>query len=305
MSLLGGIIGAGSSLLGGIIGNRAAAKQQEASHQFAREQQDESEALQREFAQNGIRWRVEDAKAAGLHPLFALGGGGSAYTPSAQSVSFGSDNHMGRAVSEAGQHIARSIQPSMTAEQRETHQAQLEALRAASLRDTAHADYYASLAGRARTEPASAPFPQVPSSAHTNPDFHTSVQNPDLRKRGIGIVEVKPSEATSFAAGDRSSAAATDVAWKRYTYQDGKGRANHIWLPNANSFGEAMESVSESFAMMLAMLNVNISRNPNFMDEAREFIPFSGVFHDLSDAIWRLRHPELWRSRKPKPPGLK
>lgn len=29
--------------------------------------------LQREFAQHGIRWRVEDAKAAGVHPLFALG----------------------------------------------------------------------------------------------------------------------------------------------------------------------------------------------------------------------------------------
>lgn len=29
--------------------------------------------LQREFAQHGIRWRVEDAKAAGVHPLYALG----------------------------------------------------------------------------------------------------------------------------------------------------------------------------------------------------------------------------------------
>lgn len=32
-----------------------------------------NEALQREFAQNGVRWRVADARAAGIHPLAALG----------------------------------------------------------------------------------------------------------------------------------------------------------------------------------------------------------------------------------------
>lgn len=38
---------------------------------------------QKEFAQNGIRWRVADAKAAGLHPLAALGAQGVSYSPSA------------------------------------------------------------------------------------------------------------------------------------------------------------------------------------------------------------------------------
>lgn len=38
---------------------------------------------QKEFAQNGIRWRVADAKAAGLHPLAALGAQGASYSPSA------------------------------------------------------------------------------------------------------------------------------------------------------------------------------------------------------------------------------
>ena len=38
---------------------------------------------QKEFAQNGIRWRVADAKAAGLHPLAALGALGASYSPSA------------------------------------------------------------------------------------------------------------------------------------------------------------------------------------------------------------------------------
>lgn len=38
---------------------------------------------QKEFAQNGIRWKVADAKAAGLHPLAALGASTASYSPSA------------------------------------------------------------------------------------------------------------------------------------------------------------------------------------------------------------------------------
>lgn len=40
------------------------------------------EDLQREFAQNSIQWRVNDAKKAGIHPLAALGSQGISYNPS-------------------------------------------------------------------------------------------------------------------------------------------------------------------------------------------------------------------------------
>lgn len=36
---------------------------------------------QREFAQKGIRWRVSDAKKAGIHPLFALGANTASFSP--------------------------------------------------------------------------------------------------------------------------------------------------------------------------------------------------------------------------------
>lgn len=62
------------SSIGGIAGglitnafNRSAAKKQA--------------ALQKEFAQSGVQWRVEDAKKAGIHPLAALGFQGTSYTP--------------------------------------------------------------------------------------------------------------------------------------------------------------------------------------------------------------------------------
>lgn len=44
-------------------------------------------ALQREFAQNSIQWRVADAKKAGIHPLAALGAQGTSYTPMDMSQS--------------------------------------------------------------------------------------------------------------------------------------------------------------------------------------------------------------------------
>lgn len=42
--------------------------------------------LQREFAQNSIQWKVNDAKQAGLHPLAAIGAQGTSYTPVHQDV---------------------------------------------------------------------------------------------------------------------------------------------------------------------------------------------------------------------------
>jgi len=49
---------------------------------FQRETNAANEALQREFAKSGIRWKVEDARAAGIHPLFAVGAGGASFSPS-------------------------------------------------------------------------------------------------------------------------------------------------------------------------------------------------------------------------------
>lgn len=53
-------------------------------------------AQAREMATHGIRWKVEDAKAAGLHPLFALGGSGATYSPAVAPV-FDQSQNLGRA----------------------------------------------------------------------------------------------------------------------------------------------------------------------------------------------------------------
>lgn len=69
---------------------------------FQKEANDDNRAAQEAFAQHGVRWRVADAKAAGLHPLYALQGAGASYTPSAQPVMTAAEGaNMGQAVGRA------------------------------------------------------------------------------------------------------------------------------------------------------------------------------------------------------------
>lgn len=84
---------------------------------------DRQATLQKEFAQNGIRWRVEDAKAAGIHPLFALGGPGASFSPVA---TFGDGPSVGDRLSNLGQDISRAVDSTRTAPERAS--ARLEAL---------------------------------------------------------------------------------------------------------------------------------------------------------------------------------
>lgn len=75
-----------------------------------------NEQLQKDFAQQGIRWKVADAKAAGIHPLYALGATTHSYSP--VSVGTTADTSLGSAVASAGQDISRSINATRTAPER-------------------------------------------------------------------------------------------------------------------------------------------------------------------------------------------
>jgi len=114
----GNIISAGIGAAASLIGGRKSQKGQEAANA-------QNEALQREFAQNGIRWKVADAQAAGLHPLYALGGAGAAYQPSAQNVMAGP----AASLDAVGQNISRAVQASASSHEQEANRLQLELLR--------------------------------------------------------------------------------------------------------------------------------------------------------------------------------
>lgn len=73
--------------------------------------------LQREFAQHGIRWKVADAQAAGIHPLYALGASTSSFSP----VSVGATNAMSPLAemsSKMGQDLSRAVDSKRTGEER-------------------------------------------------------------------------------------------------------------------------------------------------------------------------------------------
>lgn len=90
--MLAEAISIGSNLLSGLFGQSQANKQ-------AKQQA----ALQREFAQNAIQWKVDDAKKAGVHPLYALGAQTTSYAP----VSTG--DSLTPALRSAGQDLSRAV----------------------------------------------------------------------------------------------------------------------------------------------------------------------------------------------------
>lgn len=96
-------VGAGANLLGGWLGSQA---QEDARAQNA--------MMQTVFAKNGIRWRVEDARAAGIHPLYALGASTQSFAPS----SVGGDP-FAQSISAAGQDISRAINATRPLEERQ------------------------------------------------------------------------------------------------------------------------------------------------------------------------------------------
>lgn len=74
---------------------------------------DQNAALQREFAQQGLQWKAADARAAGLHPLAALGGSG--YTASPSYI----QGDTGSWANSLGQDISRALSANQTQPQRD------------------------------------------------------------------------------------------------------------------------------------------------------------------------------------------
>jgi len=96
--MFGPLLGLAGSVISGIMGNRQAERQMDA---------------QKEFAQEGIRWKVADAKAAGIHPLAGLGTPPFNFSP----IPVGTPD-FGASLSEMGANIDRSVMAQKTAPQR-------------------------------------------------------------------------------------------------------------------------------------------------------------------------------------------
>lgn len=121
--IVGDIIGG----IGDIIAaDKAAGAQREAQESANRAnaaQNASNNALQREFAQMGIQWKVADAKAAGLHPLYALGASTHSFAPSSTPVQAQADlsgaNLIASLSDRLGQNVSRALHATSNQAQRQ------------------------------------------------------------------------------------------------------------------------------------------------------------------------------------------
>lgn len=95
----GAALSAGANLIGAGIGMDNASKNME---------------MQKQFAQKGIRWKVADAQAAGIHPLYALGAQTHSFQPVSAGDTLGSLSNM-------GQDISRAVEATRTAPEKQDH----------------------------------------------------------------------------------------------------------------------------------------------------------------------------------------
>lgn len=101
--MIGPLISAGASLLGGFLQRGA---QQDANAANA-EQARLNMNAQREFAQNSVLWRTQDAERAGVHPVYALGAPGMNFSP--VQVGATAESGVGTALQSMGQDLSRSV----------------------------------------------------------------------------------------------------------------------------------------------------------------------------------------------------
>lgn len=108
--MFGDLLGAGLGFISGMMNRSAQEEANERQYQLAQQNM----AQQKEFAQHGIRWKVADAQAAGLHPLAALGATTTSFSP----VSVGDVSAPTLDLGPMGQNIGRAIDAASTAEEK-------------------------------------------------------------------------------------------------------------------------------------------------------------------------------------------
>lgn len=171
---------------------------------------------QKEFAQNSIAWRVEDAKRSGLHPLYALSGQGASYTPSSVMVDGGTPGL--EQMSQGMRNLGNRLQ---TQGERAIAAAQLESIKASAAKDRAIGAYYDNESGRNRNaNQVSSPSQGVWVREDDQGNRITNEPSPSMDKFA-DFTKVVPSVVQSPSSADLGVASGSDTLWKRYTHKKG------------------------------------------------------------------------------------
>lgn len=264
----GTVISAGSNLIGGYLQNRSNERINSQNLGFSYEQL----AQQREFAQQGIRWRVEDAQKAGIHPLYAMGASIPTYSP--VSAPLNSNNAADYGLSAAGQDIGRAITATQTKKERESSTIHKLSVERAGLEN----DLLRAQIAKEKAQIG----PPLPSA---NTDWLTG-SNPDFP---IPPVQRKPLEATRSDANDYWSegGSITDVGWIRTP-------TGLVPVPS----GDAKDRIEELF---LPSVGWQIRNNliPNVNSDWATKPPRNALPHGATDWYWSHKGQEWRPSFKP------
>lgn len=250
--------------------------------EFAREQGAKNEALQREFASMGVRWRVEDAKAAGVHPLYALGAGGAAFANNPIVMPFQASGAEGRPQGmdwrAAGQSLSRAISAQETADQRAMRDATLGNLAAQTAENYAQASYWDAMAAKTRGDRIStSPFP---ASGGNSGDAVTIPWSASEDPKYEDWISLKASEIDTHARGDQGVLAGRNPMSQRF-YMDREGR-HELVLPS-NRVAEAWEDMP-----IMAQLGYLVRNLPMLMRMGSERM--GDAVMGSAESAWKRRH---------------
>lgn len=242
-------------------------------------------ALQKEFAQHGIRWRVEDARAAGVHPLYALGAGGAAAAPISVMDAPQEDWRL-----RMGQDLGRAVTAQMDPMQRRLQEAQLKVLESEAAKNNALALAAVGSKGATSTQPGNPP----PFPAPYGPGGFDEGGMPTL----YGPTEVLSHDAYQYkpvgiesSRGDDFSLVAGDAAPAVQEFLLAPG--NPMLLPSKDA-AERLESLSESWELAYAFLQRGYDQyGPQWLEGMKKYFPITAR---VSAIIRNVENAASWVS---------
>lgn len=193
--MIGDLISGGLKFLGGMFDNKSSEKTAAMNI-----------AMQKEFAKNGVQWKVSDAKKAGIHPIYALGGQTHSFSP----VSVGSN--WSEALGGMGQDIGRAVNATQNAPDRAAQKvAQGLLLEKAGLENELLRAQIGSINARSATNP------PMPVAQRYLIDGQGQTATGDVTGPATALVKDKPMERTPGQPGamHQEPGAITDVGHAR------------------------------------------------------------------------------------------
>lgn len=284
-------VSAGSGIVGPLVG---AQENENVRHQNESLYYD-NWARQKEFAQSGIQWRVQDAQAAGLHPLFALG---AQVTPGQPVHAFTREpSDVGESLRRGGQDVSQSIarlDPAI----RDAQQVQLELQRSQTAKNYADASLANSEAMRRAQGPPSTLADALGGTAGGGDGIITRSAQQNLAANQ-DFVQMVPPKRHSAMFGEPGLEAGTPAGFMNIRIP---GTSVQLAMPATNDIGETLSEMDNPIALAgLLILNRKVHGPYWLRDFIREVIedspahtldsephPRSYGFNDFIEAMRNL-----------------